>query len=337
MPVSVTITEPQPPALVVSGPVTTAENDTGTLAVALATRPTGPVDVTAVSADSGVATVAPLTLTFTDADYGVDQTFTVTGVHDANIVQDATTINLSAAGGGYDGVSSTTAVTITDIDRPALAVDPAAVTMDEGSTAAFTVALVAQPSGPVTVEIAPINAAVATVSTPELTFDAIDYSTPQSVIVTGVRDPDTFESTTFVTVTADSTYDSVSSAVAVTVTELAPPVLNVDPATVTMQEGDTNTFTVALGTEPAGPVTVTVASDNTAAANRLDAGAELQPTQLQHPAECDRHPASPTPTPPPAQPTSRSPPTAPTTGSRLRWWPPSPRSRCRRWCCQRCR
>ena len=281
--VPVTITEPQPPAMVVSGPVTTAENNVGTFTVALATRPTGPVMVTAVSADIGVATVTAVPLTFTDADYGVDQTFTVTGVHDANIVRDTTIINLSAVGGDYAGVSSTVAVTITDIDTPALIVDPAAVTMDEGGTARFTVALAAQPSGQVIVEIASNDATIATVSTPELTFGSSDYSTEQTVIVTGVRDVDLFDSNTFVTVIADSTYNGVSSSVTVIVTELAVPVLNVDPLTVTMQESDTATFTVALGTEPAGPVMVSVASDNPTVATVSTPALNFNPLNYSNP------------------------------------------------------
>src|SRR5262245_37678316 len=56
---------------------------TDTLTIALADAPTGDVVLNIVSSDTGEATVAPATLTFTLLNFSTPQTVTVTGVDDA--------------------------------------------------------------------------------------------------------------------------------------------------------------------------------------------------------------------------------------------------------------
>ena len=118
--VAVTVTDTAAPvsaaALIVTGPVTLDENSTDTFTVNLAAAPTGSVTVTVTSADTATATVSPPTLDFTTTDYGTAQTVTVTGIHDIDAVDDTTSVALSAADGGYDALTASVAVTVTDID-----------------------------------------------------------------------------------------------------------------------------------------------------------------------------------------------------------------------------
>ena len=100
----------------VSSPVSVNEYATETFTVALATRPSATVTVNVVSADVAVATVDTSSLTFTTGDWQTPQTVTITGADDANFVSNSTTIDLTAANGGYNSVTAQVAVTVTDSD-----------------------------------------------------------------------------------------------------------------------------------------------------------------------------------------------------------------------------
>jgi hypothetical protein len=88
------------------------EGATGTFGVRLAANPNGTVTVNLASSDTGAATVAPATLTFTAANFGTDQTVTVTGVQDADQTNETVTITASGAG----APNATVTVTVTDDD-----------------------------------------------------------------------------------------------------------------------------------------------------------------------------------------------------------------------------
>ena len=114
--VAVTITDDDTAALVVSGDsVTVTEGGTATVGVSLATLPTDSVTVTVASADPAIATVSPPALTFTISDHTTAQTVTVTGT---DINDETISVILSASGGGYDSLTATIGVTITDDDQP---------------------------------------------------------------------------------------------------------------------------------------------------------------------------------------------------------------------------
>ena len=209
------------------------ENATDTFTVELATAPTGGlVTVTATSADTAAATVSPLTLTFTAADYDTAQTMIVSGVADADTADDTTTVTITAAGGGYDtaapvSVAVTVTDTDTDIDTATMIVTPLAVAMDENATDTFTVKLAAAPTGSVTVTITSADTATATVSPLTLTFTTTDYNTAQTVTVTGIHDIDAVDDTTSVALSAaDGGYDALTASVAVTVTDIDPVATN---------------------------------------------------------------------------------------------------------------
>ena len=76
----------------------------------------GNVTVSVASGDPGAATVSPSSLTFTTANYGTNQTVTVTPVQDNDSNDESLTIKHGASGGGYDGETKSVSVTVTDDD-----------------------------------------------------------------------------------------------------------------------------------------------------------------------------------------------------------------------------
>ncbi|KKZ10248.1 MAG: hypothetical protein TE42_10540, partial [Candidatus Synechococcus spongiarum SP3] len=79
---------------------------------------------------------------------------------------------------------------IDDDDPEELAVSSSDVNVDEGSEAAYTVALAAPPAADVTVSVASDDTTAATVAPASLTFTTANWSEAQTVTVTGVEDTD---------------------------------------------------------------------------------------------------------------------------------------------------
>ncbi len=258
--------------------VTEAAGDghTATYTVALASQPTAEVTVALASGDEAAATVSPAKLTFTTANWQAGQTVTVTAVDDAvdNGLQRTTGITHSASGGDYGSVSGSVAVTVTDDDERGLTRSRRTVTVTEaagdGRTATYTVALASQPTAEVTVALASGDEAAATVSPAELIFTTTDWQAAQTVTVTGVDDDvdSGSQRTTAITHSASGgDYGSVSGSVAVRVTDDDKRGLELSRVALTVAEaGGTDTYTVALESQPSAEVTIALASGDEKAA-----------------------------------------------------------------------
>ena len=168
------------------------------------------------------------------------------------------------------GLSDTSVDTIPTIE-PGLVVSVVTLTVDEGRSSTFTVNLNTVPSAPVTVSVVSGDPSAAAVDarTASLTFTTTDFGTPQTVTVNAPDDSNDDDKSTTVTLTTTSTdsgYNGLTARVAITITDDdIPPALIVAPASVSVAESATATFTVALASRPSGPVTVTVSSDNAVA------------------------------------------------------------------------
>ena len=128
------------PELVVSADtVTVGEGSTATLDVRLATPPSAAVTVSVISADSTAATVTPSTLTFLATNWYINQPVTIEGVDDADLNDESTTITLTGSNGGYDNLTETVTVEVTDQPPPTVSIsDTSSV---EGSPLEFTLTL----------------------------------------------------------------------------------------------------------------------------------------------------------------------------------------------------
>ena len=167
-------------------------------------------------------------------------------------------------------------LTIQDDDAPGLVLsDPNGVTVDEGRTATYTVALNAQPSGNVHVRLYRGNNDI-TVDTDTgaggvqdtLVFTPDNWNTPRTVTVGGVEDEDAAHETTTI---RHSVLDGQSAAeyrsvgdvtlnVTVTDDDGGQIGVTVEPLTLNVTEGQGGkTYTVSLGTQPSGNVYITTA------------------------------------------------------------------------------
>ena len=95
--------------------ITVLEGSTTTFRVKLTSQPSENVVISASESDADIS-VAPATRTFTPFNWDFYQSFTVTGIEDADTFNDSATINLIASGGSTD--TAIINVTITDDDTP---------------------------------------------------------------------------------------------------------------------------------------------------------------------------------------------------------------------------
>jgi len=260
------------------GPPVVAEGGaSGTYGVVLQSQPLAEV-VISLTPDSQL-TVSPGSLTFTPADWDTPQPVTVTavddelaeGLHFGRITHAATSSDAL-----YHGiVIGPLTVQVIDNDEPGFVVSPTEglVTSEAGGTATFSVQLTSQPAAEVTIGLSSSDPGEGTVSPASLTFTAADWNVPQTVTVTGVDDPvvDGHVAYTIVTaaaVSGDSNYAAVNPP-DVSATNLDNDFAEVivvpgnDPMQVT--EGDSGsvaTYTVALRTQPAATVTISIMPDS---------------------------------------------------------------------------
>ncbi len=168
-----------------------------TFTVHLTAQPDTNVTLTAMSGDTGEATVSPTVLTFTPASWNEPQTITVTGVDDPLIDgSQHTLVTVSVADDfsddKFDEVTDQTVTVVTaDDDVAGFTVSRTAVMVSEqGTSDSFTVVLTAQPGTNVVLDVASGDTGEATASPTALTFTPDDWNSPQTVTVTGVDDPD---------------------------------------------------------------------------------------------------------------------------------------------------
>ena len=147
-------------------------------------------------------------------------------------------------------------------------VTPTALTVIEGSSATYTVALDTAPSGEVTVTIGGVAGDV-TATPASLTFTGGNYSTAQTVTVTAAEDDDAVPDAalTLTHRASGGGYGTVSiDAVTVTITEDDEAGVTLSASTLAIEEGSSGNYTVVLDSQPVGgEVTVTPASADSSA------------------------------------------------------------------------
>ena len=269
--VEVSITENDSAAIVLSETdLTVTEGDVAgsTYTVKLATQPTGEVTVT-VSGHAGTdLTLDKTSLTFTTTNWDTAQTVTVEGGQDDDAVNDTATLTQTASGGDYASIIADLPVTVTDDDTAAIVLSETGLTVTEGVVAGstYTVKLVTQPTGDVTVTVSghagtDLSLSGTTLSSNQLTFTTTNWATAQTVTIKAGHDDDAVNDTATLTHTASGgDYASVSNTLPVTVTDddTAAIVLIETGLTVTEEDAAGSTYTVKLATQPSGSVSVTI-------------------------------------------------------------------------------
>lgn len=263
---------------------TTTVDETGTtddFTVVLDAEPASDVVLTVSSSDVGEATVAPATLTFTGGNWNTPQIVTVTGVDDAfadgSIVSVVTVaVDDAASDDDFDSLADqTVSVTTSDDDAPGFAVTESGggTTVSEaGGTDSFDVVLTAQPASDVVFDVSSADVGEVTVSTSSLTFTTANWSTPQTVTVTGVDDIiEDGDVVTLVTVAvnaaaSDDGFDPLpAQTVAVTTTDNDVPgftVTETGGSTSVDEAGSTDLLDVVLTVAPLTDVVLDVSSSD---------------------------------------------------------------------------
>ncbi len=263
-------------AVIVSVESLSVEEDggTATYTVVLGSQPTGEVRVTPSSSDESTAAVSGA-LTFKASNWSTPQMVTVTGVNDDvdNDPDREALVTHAASGGGYGGVpAAELMVTSVDDDQIAVLISAQNLLVDEdGGTATYRVVLGSEPVSPVTVTPASGDQSVASVSR-ALTFTALDWSTPQTVTVTGINDDvdnDPDRQVAISHAVSGGGYEGVAAAdVSVTASDDDARAVIVSAERVSVDEdGGTTTYTVVLGSQPTGSVTVTPLSGDESVAS----------------------------------------------------------------------
>ncbi|MCY4278777.1 MAG: Ig-like domain-containing protein, partial [Gammaproteobacteria bacterium] len=235
---------------------------TGTYALALSTEPTATVTVALAPQTSGVVTVSPASLTFNADNWNTAQQVRVTATDDdidqAGVRSTGILHTLTSGDLRFNALSNTVFdVIIQDDDIAGLVFTPAALSMAEGGSGAYTVALATEPTGSVTVTVAGGGGEV-TVDTDAdtngdqdtLTFNAGNWTRAQMVTVAAGQDDDLVnDRATLTHSAAGGGYDSVTGNVAVTVIEDDLPTVSLSVSAATVAEGGSVTFT-ATRSEP---------------------------------------------------------------------------------------
>ena len=265
--VTVTITETDTAKVLVDpADLEVAENASATYTVQLATQPSADVTVTVTGHAGSDLTLSAGRLTFTRDNWGTAQAVTVTADADADGVNDKVTLANTAAGGGY-GAAEAAIVDVTiddDADTAEIVVKPSALTMSEGGSSSYTVELSSPPTAEVTVTVSAPEAdlTILSVDPRTLRFTPSDWDQPQTVTLEAGYDADTTDDVVTLTHTgADGGYDGQSTELPVTVTDAEGRAeLLVVPSSISVLEGDPGgqTYSVALGSQPTGDVTVTI-------------------------------------------------------------------------------
>ena len=172
------------------------------------------------------------------------------------------------------GTTSQTAVTIMDDDSRGLMLSATSLAVNENAFGTYTVALSSQPTTDVTVTVDGATGDVSMDTDPAttgdqttLTFTPTNWSTARMVTVTAADDDDAVNdpAVTLTHTASGGDYASLTGpSLSVTITENDSRGVTLSTTNLTVNEEDTESYTVLLDSEPTGNVTVTIGgTDNT--------------------------------------------------------------------------
>lgn len=289
-----------------SGLVTSEDGKTDSFTIRLQSKPTSKVTIAVRSSNSSEGVPNVDSVVFTPDNWSANQTVVVTGVEDDGVQDGSPTYKIildpaQSADPNYQGKPDPPDVTLTnrDNDTANIIVNPSSglMTGENGLKATFTIRLASKPVGVgVTVRI-PLSSSrplEGSVSPTSVTFDAVNWSSPQTVTVQGLNDDvaDGLQTYTIITGPAssiDPNYNnfnasdvSVSNIDDDSANVIIMPVPSSTPA-VTTELGGKSTFTVVLASLPKADVTYTVTSLDTSEGAVSPATLKFTPTNGKTP------------------------------------------------------
>ena len=267
----VTITDDDERGVTVSPTsLTVAEGGSKTYTVVLDSEPTAAVTVSITASGDSDISVQQSSLTFTAGDWNMAQTVTVDAAADVDAAHGTATIAHGVTSGGdYAGVTASS-VTVTERDTNSqsttvtLRVSPSSVSESGSATVTVTGTLnggTRSDATTVTVTVAgnsASNSDFAAVSNFTLTISANQASGNATFTLSPVNDG-IDENNETVEVSGTTTANGLTvTGTEVTITDDDTRGVTVDPASLTVNEGESKTYTVVLDSEPTAAVTVSI-------------------------------------------------------------------------------
>ena len=237
------------------------EGDASSYSVMLVAEPSGTVTLTAEVRPGDSVEVSPAELDFTVANWRESQTVTVSALDDDDAADGEAMVSHTVVGGGYDAVSvGDVAITVRDDDAAGVRLSASELTVDEGSSGTYGIALATRPVEEVKITVDAPSTGEIGASPRTLTFDATNWQTEQTVTVSAGHDDDAEHEREFVSHSASGgDYADVAvDRVGVRVVDDDEAGVSLSATAVTVGEGSTASYEVVLDTEPTGAVRVTV-------------------------------------------------------------------------------
>ena len=271
--VGVTVDDDETLGVVISPTAITVQaGGSNTYSVVLGSQPAGDVTVTVTGQAGTDLTLGGLsptnTLTFSTGNWNAEQEVTVGAAGDTGAAEITLSHGVSsaddpeyAAAAAPDVAVSVLGATDTIRIQVGVTTSDQELEVPEGGANTYTMVLSHQPSGDVTVTVNnPTDNLEVTATPRSLTFSTENWNEPQAVTVAAVHDDDALDDSATVThgVSGGGYTDVSAPDVGVTVDDDETLGVVISPTAITVQAGGSNTYSVVLGSQPAGDVTVTV-------------------------------------------------------------------------------
>ena len=247
-----------------------ARGGTTTFDVRLNTAPTAdvPVGVSEVGDALGTISHSPSSLTFTSANWNIEQTVTVTSSNSADGRSGNAILRLGFGHTDDDNYAGQPPVDhrVHETNPPGIVLSDSNVEVAEGGDAAtYSVYLAAKPYADVTVTIAEGTTApnddgdITVSSSKTLTFTSDNWDMPRAVSLVAAHDDDLLNGSRAIDHSASGGgYDDVTASLTATENDTDTPSIVVSSGVVTVPEGGSATYTVSLSNQPDAAVTVTL-------------------------------------------------------------------------------
>jgi endonuclease V-like protein UPF0215 family len=242
----------------------------------LNSQPSSDVTIAVSSSDTSEGTANPSSLVFTSSNWSATQSVIITGIDDS--LDDGNqnyTVLLEAASSSDSNYNSLDpndiSVTNVDDDTAGFTItNISGVTTEYGGTSTFTIKLNSQPTADVSIAVSSSDTTEGTVSITSLTFASTNWSTTQTVTVTGVNDSAVDGNQSYTVLlgaasSSDSNYNALDPAdVSLTNTDDETGGITVSSISGnTTESGGTATFAVKLTSQPSANVSIAVSSSDT--------------------------------------------------------------------------
>ena len=231
--------------------------------VVLTTEPTGTVTITLgglAEAKTQSLVVNPTALTFRRGNWNIPQAVTVRAAEDDDATgaqgADAITLRHQVNGGGYDDVNEAllnVSVTVIDDDSARIIVSTPSLQMAQGSRRTYTVVLGSKPTEDVSVAIGGEEPTDVSVTPDPLLFTQTNWATPRTVTVHAAAG----QQPTTVTLRHTGT-GYIEAIVSLTVKSRTEPGVAINPTSLEITEGGSDSYSVVLTSAPSATVYVEV-------------------------------------------------------------------------------